>query len=94
MPVWLRGFANLLDQAGISFRRNGFAHIFHISHRQHPGVIRSAAVAYAGFLLYGQRVKKLDSQTVQDRFHLLYHPSETFLFDFIAVQEQTVNFGI
>ena len=48
MPVWLRGFANLLDQAGISFRRNGFARI---SHRQHPGVIRSAAVAYAGFFV-------------------------------------------
>lgn len=63
MPVWLRGFANLLDQAGISFRRNGFARI---SHRQHPGVIRSAAVAYAGSLLYGQRVTKSDSQTVQD----------------------------
>ena len=49
MPVWLRGFANLLDQAGISFRRNGFARI---SRRQHPGVIRSAAVAYAGFFCY------------------------------------------
>ena len=47
----------------ISFRRNGFARI---SHRQHPGVIRSAAVAYAGSLLYGQRVTKSDSQTVQD----------------------------
>ena len=22
MPVWVRGFVNLLDQAGISFRRN------------------------------------------------------------------------
>lgn len=21
-PVWVRGFANLLDQAGVSFRRN------------------------------------------------------------------------
>ena len=91
MPVWLRGFANLLDQAGISLCGNGFARI---SHRQHPGVIRSAAVAYAGFLLYGQRVTKSDSQTVQYGFHLSYHPSENFLFDFIAVQEQTVNFGI
>ena len=88
MPVWLRGFANLLDQAGISFRRNGFARI---SRRQHPGVIRSAAVA---FLLYDQRATKSDSQTVQYGFHLSYHPSENFLFDFIAVQEKTVNFGI
>lgn len=47
MPVWLRGFANLLDQAGISLCGNGFAYIFYISHRQHPGVIRSAAVAYS-----------------------------------------------
>ena len=91
MPVWLRGLVNLLDQAGISFRRNDFDRI---SHRQHPGVIRSAAVAYAGFLLYGQRVTKSDSQTVQYGFHLSYHPSENFLFDFIAVQEKTVNFGI
>ena len=44
MPVWLRGFVNLLDQAGISFRRNDFDRI---SHRQHPGVIRSAAVSYS-----------------------------------------------
>lgn len=51
MPVWLRGFANLLDQAGISLCGNGFAYIFYISHRQHPGVIRSAAVAYAGFFV-------------------------------------------
>lgn len=94
MPVWLRGFANLLDQAGISLCGNGFAYIFYISHRQHPGVIRSAAVAYAGFLLYGQRVTKSDSQTVQDCFQLFYHPGQNFLFDFIAVQEQTVNFGI
>nr|DAF23567.1 MAG TPA: hypothetical protein [Caudoviricetes sp.] len=48
MPVWLRGFVNLLDQAGISFRRNDFDRI---SHRQHPGVIRSAAVSYAGFFV-------------------------------------------
>lgn len=26
--------------------------------------------------------------------YLSYHPSENFLFDFIAVQEKTVNFGI
>ena len=48
MPVWLRGFVNLLDQAGISFRRNDFDRI---SHRQHPGVIRSAAVSYVELLL-------------------------------------------
>lgn len=53
MPVWLRGFANLLDQAGISFRRNGFARI---SRRQHPGVIRSAAVAYAVLLLKRENI--------------------------------------
>lgn len=46
------------------------------------------------FLLYGQRVTKSDSQTVQDCFQLFYHPGQNFLFDFIAVQEQTVNFGI
>lgn len=51
MPVWLRGFANLLDQAGISLCGNGFAYIFYISHRQHPGVIRSAAVAYTDMFL-------------------------------------------
>ena len=53
MPVWLRGFANLLDQAGISFRRNDFDRI---SHRQHPGVIRSAAVAYAVLLLKRENI--------------------------------------
>ena len=41
-----------------------------------------------------QRATKSDSQTVQYGFHLSYHPSENFLFDFIAVQEKTVNFGI
>ena len=46
------------------------------------------------FLLYDQRATKSDSQTVQYGFHLSYHPSENFLFDFIAVQEKTVNFGI
>ena len=53
MPVWLRGFVNLLDQAGISFRRNDFDLI---SHRQHPGVIRSAAVAYAVLLLKRENI--------------------------------------
>ena len=56
MPVWLRGFANLLDQAGISLCGNGFAYIFYISHRQHPGVIRSAAVAYAVLLLKRENI--------------------------------------
>lgn len=32
-----------------------------MNHRQHPGVIRSAVVAYAGFLLYSQRVTKLNA---------------------------------
>ena len=31
MPVWLRGFANLLDQAGISLGGNGFAYIFYMA---------------------------------------------------------------
>ena len=49
----MRGFVNLLDQAGISFRRNDFDRI---SHRQHPGVIRSAAVAYAVLLLKRENI--------------------------------------
>lgn len=44
--------------------------------------------------IHYQRSTKSDSQTVQYGFHLSYHPSENFLFDFIAVQEKTVNFGI
>lgn len=52
------------------------------------------ALGMRDFLLYGQRVTKSDSQTVQDCFQLFYHPGQNFLFDFIAVQEQTVNFGI
>lgn len=36
------------ESNSISFRRNDFDRI---SHRQHPGVIRSAAVSYAGFFV-------------------------------------------
>ena len=57
-------------------------------------VNREELVDMRAFLLYDQRATKSDSQTVQYGFHLSYHPSENFLFDFIAVQEKTVNFGI
>lgn len=50
----------------ISLCGNGFAYIFYISHRQHPGVIRSAAVAYLlvpEIFHEGQRKKNaVDSQ--------------------------------
>lgn len=57
-------------------------------------VVEDDFCSMRAFLLYDQRATKSDSQTVQYGFHLSYHPSENFLFDFIAVQEKTVNFGI
>lgn len=71
----------LMDNSSLAFMHE-------LSQRSYP------SDGMRDFLLYGQRVTKSDSQTVQDCFQLFYHPGQNFLFDFIAVQEQTVNFGI